>query len=71
MDKKMIHMITFTLMFIGALNWGLIGLLDFNLVGAILGSMPALEKIVYILVGVSAVYVMATHMSDCKICSKK
>lgn len=38
------------LVIIGAINWGLIGLLDMNLVNMIFGSLPTLEKIVYILV---------------------
>ncbi len=68
---KALHMVTFTLVVIGALNWGLVGLFGFNLVSAILGSVSGLERLVYILVGLSAVYIGATHMSDCKICSKK
>ena len=37
---------------IGAVNWGLIGLLDINLVAAIFGSQSILSKIVYSLVGI-------------------
>lgn len=70
MNGKMIHMVTFTLAMVGALNWGLVGLLDLNLVHMLLGSMAGLEQIVYILVGLSAVYVFATHSGDCKICGK-
>jgi len=68
---KALHMVTFTLTIIGALNWGLVGLFGFNLVSAIFGAAPGLERLVYILVGLSAVYIGATHMNDCKICSKK
>ena len=64
-------MVAFVLVVVGALNWGLVGLFDFNLVMALLGSMPMLEKVAYILVGASAVYLAATHMNDCKVCSKK
>ena len=46
-----------TVKIIGGLNWGLIGLLGFDLVAAIFGAMSLLSKIVYILVGLSAVYV--------------
>lgn len=63
-------MITFPLTVIGAINWGLVGLFNFNLVTALLGSWPTLEKLVYILVGASGVYLVATHKKDCKICSK-
>lgn len=68
---RALHMVAFLLMFVGALNWGLVGLFDFNLVTALLGSVPMVEKVVYILVGLSAVYVIATHKKDCKICSAK
>ena len=68
---KMLHMVTFLLTVVGALNWGLVGLFNFNLVSALLGSLPMLEKVVYVLVGLSAVHLVVTHMKDCKTCSKK
>jgi len=73
MDKstmKWVHMVAFGLLVVGGVNWGLIGLLNLNLVEMLLG-MGMLSKVVYILVGVSAVYVAATHKGDCKICSTK
>ena len=71
MNMKWLHMVAFLLLVVGGLNWGLVGLLQFNLVETLLGSMPAVVMIVYILVGLSAVYIGATHLSDCKIFSKK
>ena len=75
MDKKttkMVHIAAFALLIVGGLNWGLSGLIPgVNVVNLILGSVPVLERIVYILVGLSAVYIGATHMQDCKICSEK
>lgn len=68
---KALHMIAFILLVVGGLNWGLVGLLNINLVTLILGSWPLVVTVVYILVGVSAVWIGATHMGDCKICSKK
>jgi len=44
------------LVVIGGLNWGLVGLFNFDLVQAILGSVPVLARLVYILVGLAAVY---------------
>lgn len=38
---------------IGAINWGLVGLLDFNLVTFLLGGAPTLENLVYVLVGLA------------------
>lgn len=53
--------VAFVLVLVGALNWGLVALLNYNLVSLLLGSWPTLEKLTYILVGASAVYVGATH----------
>lgn len=49
--------VALVLLIIGGLNWGLVGLFDFDLVAAILGDMSILSRIVYVLVGVSAIYV--------------
>lgn len=46
----------FALTIIGGLNWGLVGLFNFDLVAAIFGDMSALSRIIYILVGASAIY---------------
>lgn len=67
---KTLHIVTFTLAMVGALNWGLVALLNFNLVTLVFGSL-GLEQLVYILVGASAVYVFATHSQDCKVCGSK
>lgn len=64
-------MVAFTLVVVGAVNWGLVGLANYNLVHMLLGSVAGLENIVYILVGASGVVLAATHMADCKACSKK
>lgn len=45
------------LVIVGALNWGLVGLLGVNLVENLLGAGSLLEKVVYILVGVSGLLV--------------
>lgn len=62
------HKTAYALVIVGALNWGLVGLFNFNLVSAIFGMWPTLEKLIYILVGLSAIYEMMIHMSYCKYC---
>ena len=52
---KIIDTITLILVIIGALNWGLIGIFNFNLVDTLFGSMSFLSRLIYILVGVSGV----------------
>jgi uncharacterized membrane protein YuzA (DUF378 family) len=44
------------LVIVGGLNWGLVGLFDFDLVAALFGEKSSLSRIVYVLVGISAVW---------------
>ncbi len=66
---KGLHTIAFILVIIGGLNWLLIGLGmgDSFSVGAFLSE--GLANIIYILVGLSAVYLVATHKKTCKSCN--
>jgi uncharacterized membrane protein YuzA (DUF378 family) len=48
--------ITLVLLIVGGLNWGLVGLFGFDLVAAIFGEMSLLSRIVYSLVGLSALW---------------
>ena len=68
---KALHIVAFILVIVGGINWGLVGLFDLNIVHAILGSVSVLEKIVYILVGLSALVLIFTHAKDCKTCDMK
>lgn len=43
---------------IGAVNWGLVGLFDFNLVSALFGPMSSVSRIIYVLVGLSGLYLL-------------
>lgn len=65
---KVLHMVAYALLWVGGLNWGLVGLFNMNLVETILGM--GIAKLVYILVGAAAVYTAATHMGECKVCGK-
>lgn len=67
---KLLHMVAFGLLIVGGLNWGAMALLNVNLVTAIVGT-GSLATIVYALVGLSAVYLAATHMNDCGACKVK
>ncbi len=75
MNSKPLHMVAYILLFVGGLNWGLVGLgmlmggTGYNLVSMLLGN-GMLASIVYLLVGLSAVYVIVTHKGDCKVCGK-
>lgn len=52
---------------IGGLNWGLIGLFDFNLVAAVFGGMSLLSRIIYILVGLAAIWLIYAQVVPDKV----
>jgi uncharacterized protein len=53
---RILNSVSLLLLIVGGLNWGLVGLLDFDLVAAIFGEMSLVSRIVYVLVGVSALW---------------
>jgi len=70
---KALHMVAWILVIIGGLNWGLVGIGAFaggnwNVVNLILGSWPQVEWIVYVLVGLSAVWEIIGHRKNCRMC---
>ena len=52
---KLLYNIALTLVIVGALNWLLIGLFDFDLVASIFGVMSTFSRIIYTLVGISGI----------------
>ena len=65
---KILHGVSFVLLVVGGLNWLLVGLFSWD-VGMIFGGQGALlSRIIYILVGLSAIYLVAMHKKDCKHC---
>ncbi|MCA9488252.1 MAG: DUF378 domain-containing protein [Nanoarchaeota archaeon] len=62
MEKGVIDWIAWILVIIGAINWGLVGIFNWNLVDAIFGFGTVVSTIIYILVGISGlwmIYVLA------------
>ncbi len=53
---KTVDMIALVLLIVGGLNWLLVGLFDFDLVATLFGDMTMLSRIVYVLVGLSALW---------------
>jgi uncharacterized membrane protein YuzA (DUF378 family) len=53
---KGLDVLAAVLLVVGGLNWGLVGLFHFDLVGGIFGDMSALSRLVYVLVGLAALY---------------
>jgi uncharacterized membrane protein YuzA (DUF378 family) len=71
MEKmKILDWVALGLTVVGGLNWGLWGLLEFDLVETLFGSMMYVPKAIYILVGLSAAYVGVGAFKCSKSCSK-
>lgn len=68
--KKMnsLDWIAVTLVIIGGLNWGLVGLFNFDLVAAIFGDMSGVSRVIYTLVGLAAVYKIFFCSAKCRAC---
>ncbi len=58
MTKSAIDWIALILVIVGAINWGLVGILDFNLVDKIFGIGSTIATIIYILVGLSGIWMI-------------
>ncbi len=56
--SKTLDYIALTIVFIGALNWGLIGLFRLDLVRLIFGDMSLISRIIYVLVGICGLYLL-------------
>jgi uncharacterized membrane protein YuzA (DUF378 family) len=57
-EKDIVSWVGFVLLIIGGLNWGLVGLIKLDVVQAIFGDMTVLARIIYLLVGISAIYML-------------
>lgn len=65
---KSLHMVAFILLVIGGLNWLLLGIFGWE-IGTLFGGMSAIvSRAIYVLVGLSAIYEIATHKQNCKSC---
>lgn len=68
---KSLHMIAFILVMIGGINWLLVGLFGWD-VGQLFGGMTTpVSRLIYILVGLSALYEIFTHGKNCRTCGMK
>ncbi|WP_394523943.1 DUF378 domain-containing protein [Lacrimispora sp. JR3] len=61
MGNKALNYTALTIAIIGAVNWGLIGFFNFDLVSFIFGSMTWITRIVYGLVGISGLYLLTFY----------
>lgn len=61
---KVVDKIALVLIIIGAINWGLVGIFNFNLIDAIFGTMSVISRIIYALVGVSGLWGIKLLFND-------
>jgi uncharacterized membrane protein YuzA (DUF378 family) len=66
---KALHCVTFLLLVVGGVNWGLVGFFEFDLVATIFGDMSAVSRVVYGLVGLSALVELFSHKKSCNKCA--
>lgn len=61
MGNKFLQCFSLTIVIIGAINWGLIGFFNLNLVAFLFGSMSWLSRIIYALVGLCGLYLLSFY----------
>ena len=71
MNMKHLHMGAFLLLVVGGLNWLLLGLFQWEIGSLFGGSDAVVSRVIYVLIGLAAVYELATHKKNCKGCAKK
>ena len=67
MENKAMDATALTISIIGAINWGLIGFFNFNLVSFLFGSMSWISRIIYALVGLSGLYLISIYGIICSV----
>ncbi|MDQ8038867.1 MAG: DUF378 domain-containing protein [Rickettsiella sp.] len=65
-NPSVLDWIALVILFIGGLNWGLVGLFHFDLITGIFGDYSPIARILYIIVGLCAIYVLVRALSCCK-----
>ena len=69
MRMKAMHMVAFILLIVGGINWLLVGVFGSDIGEFLFGGMDApVSRLIYVLVGVAAIYEMATHKKRCRAC---
>ena len=63
---KLINFIALLLVIIGGLNWLLVGVFQYNVVDQLVGDIAWLDKLIYLLVGISAIYCISFFKKVCK-----
>jgi len=65
---KSLHMVAFILLVIGGLNWLLVGVAGWDIGELFGGQGEVISRVIYVLVGLAAIYEVATHKANCRVC---
>lgn len=59
MNTRFLDYLCLTLVILGAINWGLVGFFQFNLVSFLFGEMTLLARIIYAVIGIAGLYIIS------------
>ena len=65
---KSLHLVAFALLVIGGLNWLLVGVAGWDIGELFGGQGEIISRVIYVLVGLAAIYEVATHKANCRVC---
>ncbi|MDU2671165.1 MAG: DUF378 domain-containing protein [Clostridium sp.] len=63
---KLLDNIVLTLIILGSINWGLIGIFEFDLISNIFGYMSVFSRIIYSIIGISGLYAISFFIKNKK-----
>lgn len=68
---KYLKQIAYVLLLVGGINWGVYGVSGYDVVGVLFGQIPMIANLVYVLVGLSALYIILSRFTlcECKKCA--
>ena len=66
---KILHVATMLLLIVGGLNWLLVGLMGWDIGQLFGGQGELIPRIIYVLVGLAAIWEICTHKKNCRACS--
>lgn len=71
LDRRRFHLVKHYLLVAAGLNLGVVGIFQVDLFQSLFGASPLLVRVLYVLIGTSAIMDLMTHPANCKLCLKK
>lgn len=71
LNRRQFHLAKHYLLVVAGLNLGVVGIFQVDLFQSLLGTSPLLIRVIYVLIGTSAILDIMTHQTSCKLCLKK